>query len=100
MNLKLNLSTETLKDLGKRLVALTPVLTLVGIAAILTYTAIQIRNVLVLEPKPALVAAERKKIEDSKVKFDVKTLDSVNNSVEVDAHTDLGSLGKSDPFSP
>ena len=100
MNMKLELNMATLKEFGRRLVALAPTLTLLGIAALLTFTALQIRNVLILEPTPIQVAAERTKVDATKIKFDVKALDSVNSSIEVDAHTDLGNLGKSDPFSP
>ncbi|HSX14856.1 MAG TPA: hypothetical protein VLE72_03025 [Candidatus Saccharimonadales bacterium] len=99
MKLKINfkavikkVSAIALKFKGLFIVA--AVIVLVGYAGLL------ISRLVSLEPDQAYLADQRAKLDQTKINFDKKTIDTINHLQQLNPPIDLTNIGKSDPFSP
>ena len=77
-----------------------PFLSIVIMTLAIGYSAYNLSQVLSIAPTEQDVTAQRQKLAATKIKFDVKTIDSVSSLVQVEVPIDLTNVGKADPFAP
>jgi hypothetical protein len=64
------------------------------------YSIYLFSRIIDIRPDQAYLSEQRKKLDESKISFDKKTIQSINQLQQINPKIDLSNVGKSDPFSP
>lgn len=73
-------------------------LLILGIIAICGWTAYQISLVVAITPDAATIAAARKNLSDTNIRFDSKTIQAITKQSAVSVAPNLSNIGTTDPF--
>jgi Tfp pilus assembly protein PilO len=100
LNFKLNFNAQTLRNVGRFFAKFRTIFTLLAVAGVIGFSLYQVNKIVVLQPDANYLDAKRADQQKTAIKFDTKTLDAVNDLVQVNGQVDLSNLGKQNPFAP
>lgn len=98
--MKLELNTEVVKKIAKKLASLGPFLAMLAMLGAIGYCGWRASQSLNVVPSDAAIEAVRSTQAATKIKFDVKVINSLNALVEVPTTIDTTTVGKTNPFAP
>ena len=100
MNFNIDLKKFDLAKAIKVLTRILPILSLLLAGGAIGFGLYRLNQVITVIPDPEMVKLEQETVEKAQIKFDIKTIDSLNHLTPVEGKVDLTNLGKTDPFSP
>ncbi len=89
-----------LKLIAARLLKVRGFLIALAIIGLVGYAGYLISRIVDLQPDQAYLASKRQEIDKTKINFDKKTIQTINNLKQINPTVDLSNVGKSDPFAP
>jgi hypothetical protein len=98
--MKIELSLDTLKKLVKTASSIGPFLSLLFVIGAIGFSAWRLGTSFQISPSEPAIEAARNSQAGARIRFDVKTIDSLNSLVDVPTSIDTTNIGKPNPFAP